>query len=297
MKNNINQEKSLMENCQQNQYENIEKTTTWDIRIENLVAGYTPEIDIIKSMNAQMPAGKITAVLGGSGCGKTTLLRIILGLNKAKSGKIFIGKKDIFNLTNSQFRAMRRRIGVLFQDGALLSSLTLEENVGLPLKEHTKLSASLIKEAVHNVLALVGLADSAHKYPSELSGGMKKRAGLARAIITEPPLLFYDEPTSGLDPITSARMDTLLMDMQAWYKNMTTILITHDLMSVRRAADYILLLKDGTAYFNGTRDEFFSSSDEYIIDFIGQNLNIESKVQLAPVNREVREALDAWLMS
>lgn len=275
----------------------IQDTGTWDINIENLIAGYTKDHDIIRSLNARIPAGHITAILGGSGCGKTTLLRIILGLHPAKSGKIFIGNKDIFSLTNAQFRSMRRRIGVLFQDGALLSSLTLADNVGLPLKEHTKLSPKLIQEAVHNVLSLVGLEQSGQKYPSELSGGMRKRAGLARAIITEPPLLFYDEPTSGLDPITSARMDKLLIDMQACYKNMTTVLITHDLSSVKRAADYVLLLKDGKAYFNGTREDFFASNDNYILDFIGQNTNTENTVRVAPVNQEVRAALNAWLES
>ncbi len=191
---------------------------------------------------------------------------------------------------------MRRRFGVLFQDGALLSSLNLLDNVALPLMEHTKLSKQTIRKAVLEILDLVGLKDAAYRYPSELSGGMRKRAGLARAIITEPPLLFYDEPTSGLDPITSLRMDRLLLDMQSYYQHMTTILITHDMNSVSRVADHILLVKDGIAHFNGTKEDFFSSSDPYIKNFLEQE-ETQKQNHVLPDNPEVRQALDAWLES
>lgn len=267
----------------------------WDIKIENLSAGYGNKT-IIKNMNAHIPARQITAVLGESGCGKTTLLKVFLGLIPVQSGKFFLADKDITGLSEKSFRFMRRRFGVLFQDGALLSSLSLLDNVALPLKEHTKLSDKIIKKAVLETLDLVGLKDAAYRYPSELSGGMRKRAGLARAIITEPPLLFYDEPTSGLDPITSMRMDQLLLDMQSYYKNMTTVLITHDMNSVRRAADYILLVKDGIAHFNGTKEEFFASSDPYIRNFLEQQEKHEQKHTL-PDNPKVREALNTWLQS
>lgn len=267
----------------------------WDIKIENLSAGYGNKT-IIKSMNAHIPAQKITAVLGESGCGKTTLLKVFLGLIPVQSGKFFLADKDITSLSEKSFRFMRRRFGVLFQDGALLSSLNLLDNVALPLKEHTRLPDKIINKAVLETLDLVGLKEAAYRYPSELSGGMRKRAGLARAIITEPPLLFYDEPTSGLDPITSLRMDQLLLNMQSYYKNMTTVLITHDMNSVQRVADYILLVKDGIAHFNGTKEEFFASSDPYIRNFLEQEENLEQKHTL-PDNPEVREALDTWLQS
>lgn len=267
----------------------------WDIKIENLSAGYGSKT-IIKSMNAHIPAGKITAVLGESGCGKTTLLKVFLGLIPVRSGKFFLADKDITSLNEKSFRCMRRRFGVLFQDGALLSSLNLLDNVALPLKEHTKLSPRIIEKAVLETLDLVGLKEAAYRYPSELSGGMRKRAGLARAIITEPPLLFYDEPTSGLDPITSMRMDQLLLDMQSYYKNMTTVLITHDMSSVKRVADYILLVKDGIAHFNSTKEDFFTSSDAYIKNFLEQQEKHEQKHTL-PDNPEVRKALAAWLQS
>lgn len=274
---------------------NAQSQVLWDIRIENLCAGYKDKT-IVKSMNALIPAQKITAILGESGCGKTTLLKVFLGLLPIQSGKLYIGNKDITTLNKKSFHSMRRRFGVLFQDGALLSSLNLLENVGLPLKEHTSLSNAIIKKAVLETLDLVGLKEAAYRYPSELSGGMRKRAGLARAIITEPPLLFYDEPTSGLDPITSAKMDQLLLDMQSYYKNMTTILITHDMGSVRRVADHILLVKDGIAHYNGNVEEFFNSSDPYIKEFLDQQEMQEQKHTL-PDNPEVRQALDAWLQS
>lgn len=267
----------------------------WDIKIQNLYAGYSGKT-VIKGMNAHIPAQKITAVLGESGCGKTTLLKVFLGLIPIQSGSLFIADKDISGLSEKSFRFMRRRFGVLFQDGALLSSLNLLDNVALPLKEHTKLSPKIIAKAVLETLDLVGLKDAAYRYPSELSGGMRKRAGLARAIITEPPLLFYDEPTSGLDPITSMKMDQLLLDMQSYYQNMTTILITHDMNSVKRTADHILLVKDGIAHFNGTKEEFFASSDPYIKNFLEQQETYKQKHTL-PDNPEVRKALDEWLKS
>ncbi len=274
---------------------NTQSQVLWDIRIENLCAGYKDKT-IVKSMNAHIPAQKITAVLGESGCGKTTLLKVFLGLLPIQSGKLYIGNNDITMLNTKSFRSMRRRFGVLFQDGALLSSLNLLENVALPLKEHTSLSNKIINKAVLETLDLVGLKEAAYRYPSELSGGMRKRAGLARAIITEPPLLFYDEPTSGLDPITSAKMDQLLLDMQSYYKNMTTILITHDMGSVRRVADHILLVKDGIAHYNGDVEGFFHSSDSYIKEFLDQQEMQEQKHTL-PDNPEVRQALDTWLQS
>ncbi len=272
------------------------KDIFWDIKIENLTAGYG-EDDIIKSLSAIIPSGKITAILGGSGGGKTTLLRVILGLLPYKSGKIFFGNKDIFSLSAKQFRSLRRRVGVLFQDGALLSSLTLEENVALPLKEHTTLDSKIIKEAVLHTLELVGLENSAHKYPGELSGGMKKRAGLARAIITEPPLLFYDEPTSGLDPITAAEMDNLLLEMQACYQNMTTVVITHDLVSVKRVADHVLLLKDGKNHYNGEIEGFFNSNDAYIQEFTNKALVEKNKKNFIGTNEKIRKALNDWIDS
>lgn len=155
---------------------NPAKDAAWDIRIERLEGGYGSR-RIIKGMDATFPGGAITAILGESGGGKTTLLRILLGLTPPFSGRIFMGGRDIFSLTPSQFRRIRRRFGVLFQDGALLGALTLAENVALPLTEHTKLSRKVLRNAALRTLELVGLEQFADFYPSELSGGMRKRAG------------------------------------------------------------------------------------------------------------------------
>ena len=167
----------------------------WDICIEHLDGGYGERL-VLRDLSACLPGGAITAILGESGCGKTTLLRIILGLTPPRSGRILLGGRDIFSLSARQFHKVRRRFGVLFQDGALLGALTLAENVALPLREHTTLPYKILREAALRTLQLVGLENFADFYPSELSGGMRKRAGLARAIVTEPPVLFCDEPTS-----------------------------------------------------------------------------------------------------
>ncbi len=270
------------------------QNNAWDIRLENLVAGYGDHI-ILDTVSASLPAGKISAILGESGCGKTTLLRNILGLNRPVAGKIYLGEYDIMAQPTKIFHKIRRRFGVLFQDGALLSSLTLAQNVALPLLEHTTLSSALLHQSAVDTLNLVGLADFANYYPSEISGGMRKRAGLARAIITEPPLLFCDEPTSGLDPLISHQMDMLLLDMKRLYPYMTLVLITHDLQSTAAIADHVLLIKNGAVGFNGSKAEFFASSDPYIRQFLGREDIVSPRLAQPSLDPKVREALGNWM--
>lgn len=273
---------------------NSAKDAAWDIRIERLEGGYGSR-RIIKGMDATFPGGAITAILGESGGGKTTLLRIMLGLTPPFAGKIFMGSRDIFSLTPSQFRKLRRRFGVLFQDGALLGALTLAENVALPLTEHTSLPRKILRNAALRTLELVGLEQFADLYPSELSGGMRKRAGLARAIVTEPPLLFCDEPTSGLDPITSAQMDQLLLDMKKHYPAMTTVVITHDLGSVRHIADHVLVIGDGKTAFSGSKEALYASKDPYLRSFLDREAQEERRMTAPPLDESVRAALAEWL--
>lgn len=239
----------------------------WDIRLEHIRLGYGTRV-ILDDVNVTLPGGKITAILGESGCGKSTLLRHVIGLSRPMEGKILYGGHDLFSLPQKHFHRIRRRFGVLFQDGALLGSLSLAENVGLPLTEHTKLPQRLIRETAIKSLALVGLAEFADFYPHELSGGMKKRGGLARAIVTEPSILFCDEPTSGLDPINAAQMDQLLLDLRIGYPERTIIVVTHDLASVAKIAEYVLVLHSGHMLFSGTYPELCSSDDEYLRYFI-----------------------------
>lgn len=272
-----------------------EMHSAWDIRLENLCVGYGERV-VLSNVSAVLPGGKITVLLGESGCGKTTLLRHIIGLTRPLSGHIFHGGQDLFALPARQFRKVRRRFGVLFQDGALLGSLTLAQNVSLPLAEHTRLAPGVIRQAALRTLKLVGLDAFADYFPNELSGGMKKRGGLARAIVTEPPVLFCDEPTSGLDPINAAQMDQLLLDMKDEYPNMTIVVVTHDLASVARIAGHVLVINEGRVVFSGTYAELKDSEDPYLRRFIDRRAEKDAhRVAAVPVNPQVREALDAWL--
>lgn len=238
-----------------------------NIELRGLRLGYGDTV-VLDNVSSVLPAGKISVILGASGCGKSTLLRHIIGLSRPMAGEILLGGQNLFSLRSKAFRRVRRRMGVLFQDGALLGSLTLAENVGLPLNEHTRLSKAVIEEIVLHKLALVGLADFAAYYPTELSGGMRKRAGLARALVTDPPLLLCDEPTSGLDPINAAQMDALLLDMKRRFPEMTIISVTHDLDSVRTIADHVLVLADKTLVYDGDLPGLLNTDDSYLRRFL-----------------------------
>lgn len=269
---------------------------TWDITFRNLSVGYgsTP---VLTDVNATLPGGKVSLILGGSGSGKSTLLRHIVGLSRPIAGEILVGGENLFDLSGRERRRLRRRMGVLFQDGALLGALTLGENVALPLSQHLRLPKKLFAEAAERVLAMVGLSGFSGYYPNQLSGGMRKRAGLARAIIAEPGILLCDEPTSGLDPITAARMDELLLAMHRQYEDMTIAVVSHDLASLRRIADYVLVLRDGRAIFAGTLAELESSDDEYIRNFLKRQPPVEKAGMETPLNPRVAAALEKWLNS
>lgn len=270
--------------------------TAWNIRFENLALGYGNTI-VLSDLNATLPAGRITVILGGSGGGKSTILRHIAGLQKPISGSILINGKNLFQLNGAEFRRLRRRMGVLFQDGALLGALTLAENVTLPLSQHLNLSRKLLREAALRVLGMVGLENFPGYYPNQLSGGMRKRAGLARAIIAEPKLLLCDEPTSGLDPITAARMDELLLSLHGRYPDMTLVVVSHDLASLKRIADYVLVLRDGHAVFAGPAGELLKSDDSYLRQFLERDPGkIDVDLQKPP-NPEVQAALEKWFSS
>lgn len=238
----------------------------WDIHLDDVTVGYGDNV-VLRDVSADMPAGKVSVILGGSGCGKSTLMRHILGLQKPMAGTISLGGQNLFELNRSRFRCLRRRMGVLFQDGALLGSMTLGENMALPLKEHTTLEKDVIDRVVHLKLGMVGLDDFADYFPSQLSGGMRKRAGLARAIVMDPPILLCDEPTSGLDPINAAQMDQLLLDMNRLL-DVTVVTVSHDLQSLYKIADYVIVLHEGRAIFTGDLDELKSSRDPYLRQFL-----------------------------
>ncbi len=267
------------------------------ITLKDCSIGYENHV-VVRHINAHMPQGKITAIVGGSGSGKSTLLRHLVGLSRPSEGKIFLGDTDIFSLPDKEFRRLRRRMGMLFQDGALLGALTLLDNVALPLYEHTQLSKAHIEKAALRTLRLVGLGDFGHFYPSQLSGGMRKRAGLARAIITDPPVLFCDEPTSGLDPITSAQMDELLLDMKKAFPAMTMVVVSHDLASLKCIADHVLVLHEGKLAYCGSWQELKNVQDTYIQDFLARKPEPLGQGELGHFEEQdpaVQAALQAWM--
>ena len=208
--------------------------------------------------------GAVFAIAGGNGCGKSTLLREIIGLLTPTTGTIRLLGTDSRELTQSNGRALYRRFGVMFQHGALFSSMTLAENVAVPLREHTSLSADVIRDIVALKIALVGLPpDSAIKFPSELSGGMRRRAALARAIVMDPELLFLDEPTAGLDPMIAAGFDDLVLELKRLL-GLTVVMVTHDLDSLWRIADRVAVLGEGQVLGLGTMDALARSDDPVI---------------------------------
>ena len=211
--------------------------------------------------------GEVFAIAGGTGCGKSTLMREIVGLQAPTSGSTRLFGIDSRLLRDGQPQEVHRRFGVMFQQGALFSSLTLAENVAVPLKEHTKLSPEIIHDIVALKIALVGLpADSAAKYPNELSGGMRRRAALARAIVMDPELLFLDEPTAGLDPIIAAGFDELVLQHKALL-GLTVVMVTHDLDSLWRISDRVAVLGKGTVLGIGTMQELSRSNDPLIREY------------------------------
>lgn len=208
--------------------------------------------------------GEVFAIAGGNGCGKSTLLREIIGLLAPTTGTIRLLGTDSRQLTQSNGSPLQRRFGVMFQHGALFSSMTLAENVAVPLREHTPLSAEAIRDIVALKIALVGLPpDSAIKFPSELSGGMRRRAALARAIVMDPELLFLDEPTAGLDPMIAAGFDDLVLELKRLL-GLTIVMVTHDLDSLWRIADRAAVLGEGQVLGLGTMDALARSDDPVI---------------------------------
>ncbi|HAY99472.1 MAG TPA: polyamine ABC transporter ATP-binding protein [Opitutae bacterium] len=209
------------------------------ITVKNLTMAYG-NYTVMHSLNFAVGSREIKVIMGGSGCGKSTLLKHLIGLEPPEQGEIYYGDQA-FQTGSESAERICRRFGVSFQNGALWSSMTLEENVALPLQQYTVLNASEIREVVDFKLSLVGLAGFGHRYPSELSGGMQKRAGLARAIALDPHILFFDEPSAGLDPLSSRRLDDLILELRDAL-GATVVVVTHELASIFAIADTALFL-------------------------------------------------------
>ena len=248
------------------------------IEVKDLVTHYGSR-EILKGINLAIRQGEIMVIMGGSGSGKTTLMRNLLGLNRPTSGHICILGKDVTKIGRRELFELRRKMGVAFQGGALLGSLSVAENIELPLRFHTRLDESTIRIMTRMKLEVVNLAGFENLMPSELSGGMLKRAALARSIIMDPSLLFFDEPSAGLDPVVSAELDGLILRLKE-AMSVTIVVVTHELESALKIADRITVMGDGHVLMTGTVDEIRNSTDETIQDMLNRRPREE------PVNAE-----------
>lgn len=223
--------------------------------------------EILRGVDLDVPRGETVVLLGQSGGGKSVFLRHLIGLMRPLSGSIKIEGEEIAHLDERQLEPVRRKIGMLFQDGALFDSMTVFENVAFPLRERGERDEKIIRNKVAYALELVSLQGQEQKMPVNLSGGMRKRASLARAIISEPACILYDEPTAGLDPIVSDTINRLIRRLQSQLR-VTSIVVTHDMISTNHIADRVALLREGRIHFDGTLNQLHSSSDPLITDFI-----------------------------
>jgi phospholipid/cholesterol/gamma-HCH transport system ATP-binding protein len=229
------------------------------------------DVEVLKGIDMVCRRGETTCVVGGSGAGKTTLLRLIVALDKPEKGSIFIDGEDIVPMSERELNEVRKKCGMVYQYAALLDSITVLENVAFPLVEHTKLRRSEIRERVLAKLQALGLKENVlDMYPSQLSGGMRKRVGVARALMLDPPILVYDEPTSGLDPLTSRTVDDMIEETRARF-GVTSIVITHDIASCFRVADQVLLLDRGKIVAAGAPAELARGASEEARNFIAQS--------------------------
>jgi phospholipid/cholesterol/gamma-HCH transport system ATP-binding protein len=222
---------------------------------------------VLNDLNFELERGKVYAVIGPSGCGKSTLLRQMIGAEAPDAGEVFIDGVNIHAADRKTRDEARRKFGVLFQSAALLNGLTVAQNVALPIQRHTDLPQSTIDPMVKMKLELVGMGSALDKYPYEISGGMKKRCGLARAIALDPAIVFYDEPSAGLDPVMIGVIDKLIRDLTANLE-ITSVLITHEMPSVFRIADEVLMLFGGSIVFRGTPEQLRRSNDPVVRQFI-----------------------------
>ncbi len=224
------------------------------------------EREILHGINFDVQRGETLVILGGSGSGKSTLLRTLVGLEKPSQGQIWIRGRDIAAISSSELDEIRKKIGMSFQGGALFGSMTVGENVALPLREHTKLEASTIEIIVRLKLDQVGLSGFEDYMPSQLSGGMKKRAAVARALAMDPEILFFDEPSAGLDPIIAAGIDELILELKKAF-HMTIIVVTHELASAFLIADRMVLIDKGRVVAIGPTEEMRSSAHPRVRQF------------------------------
>jgi len=236
------------------------------IRLEDVHKQYGHQ-KVLDGVSFEIRTGSVSTIMGRSGAGKSVLIRHLIGLETPDSGKILIDNSNIVGMGARELNKIRRRFGVLFQEGALFDSVSVKENVAFPLREHLKLSEKRIADVVHEKLALVGMTGHEDKYPAALSGGMRKRVGLARALALDPELVFFDEPTSGLDPITKGVIYRLIEETHS-VRSITYVLVSHDIEGVLDVSDEVMLLFEGKIAMKGTPEEIRSSADPAVRQFL-----------------------------
>jgi len=235
------------------------------LHIKNLVKSFNGQ-QVLKGINLEIPASQITVIIGGSGTGKSVLLKHIVGLVEPDSGEIFFDGLNLLELGRDEMNEVRMCFGMLFQDSALFDSMTVFENIAFPLRQHRKFSERELREIVKERLVDINLSGIEEKYPSELSGGMRKRVGLARAIVLDPEVILYDEPTTGLDPVMARAIDDLIVSTQQRLQA-TTIIISHDIHSSLRIANKIAMLHDGRVVAEGDPNSFLKSNNKVVTQF------------------------------
>jgi len=261
------------------------------ISLRNLRVSYG-EREILHGINFDVVRGETLVILGGSGSGKSTLLRTLVGLEKPSAGEIWIKGRDLAKTTAAEMDEIRTKIGMSFQGGALFGSMTVGENVALPLREHTRLEDSTIEIILRLKLQQVGLEGFEYYMPSQLSGGMKKRAAVARALAMDPEILFFDEPSAGLDPIIAAGIDELILELKRAF-HMTIIVVTHELASAFLIADRMLLIDKGNIVALGTTEEMRSSTQPRVRQFLDRIAEPEVSGELDYLQMLTAERPDA----
>ena len=245
---------------------------------------------VLTDVNMNIGRGHIAVIIGGSGAGKTTLLRILIALEKATSGEVLISGKDITQMNERQLNEMRRKFGMVFQYSALLDSMNVMDNVAFPLREHTKLKDKEIQAEVTKKLNSLGLVDVEKRFPSQLSGGMRKRVALARALMLEPEIIVYDEPTSGLDPVTSRLVDDLILETRKNF-GVTSVIISHDMVGALQIADEIYLLSKGAIVASGSPAELIAGDNELFHQFLTSSGASDSAAPRAKPEPDAVESL------
>jgi len=237
------------------------------IEMAGVSFGYDRRRPVLRGIDMTIPRGKVVAIMGGSGCGKTTILRLIGGQLRQQSGRVLVGGQSVKELTREGLYALRRRIGMLFQFGALFTDMTVYENVAFPMREHTGLDEPLIRDLVLMKLHAVGLRGAAQLRPSELSGGMARRVALARAIALDPMLVLYDEPFAGLDPISLGVVGQLIRQLNDAL-GITSVVVTHDVYESLKIVDYLYFVSDGRIIWHGTPEDVRHTADPFVRQFV-----------------------------